>query len=50
MDHIVGSLEVDKYADLVILEQNPRTVDPETISTIKVLETWLGGVRKYQAS
>jgi predicted amidohydrolase YtcJ len=47
LDPIVGSLEVGKYADLVILEQDPRMVDPDAISAIKVLETWLGGVRKY---
>jgi predicted amidohydrolase YtcJ len=50
LDHIVGSFEVGKYADLVMLEQDPHTVDPEAISAIKVLETWLGGVRKHLGS
>jgi len=39
----IGSLEVGKYADLVILEKDPRKVKPTEISEIKVLETWLNG-------
>jgi predicted amidohydrolase YtcJ len=39
----IGSLEVGKYADLVILEEDPRKVEPTKISEIKVLETWLNG-------
>lgn len=43
MDDRVGSIEVGKYADFVILEQNPRKVDPATLGNISVLGTWLGG-------
>jgi predicted amidohydrolase YtcJ len=50
MDDIAGSLEVGKYADLAILDKNPRTVDPDTIAAIKVTETWLAGVRSYGPS
>ena len=39
----IGSLEVGKYADMVIIEEDPRKVDPTNISEIKVLETWLNG-------
>ncbi|MDH3642126.1 MAG: amidohydrolase family protein, partial [Gammaproteobacteria bacterium] len=42
-DHEVGTLEVGKFADLVVLEQDPRAVDPHDIGAIKVLETWVGG-------
>jgi hypothetical protein len=49
MDDRVGSLEVGKWADLVILERNPRTVDPARIPQIKVLGTWLSGKSAYVA-
>lgn len=42
-DNIVGSLEVGKQADLVILEKNPRTTPPADIRNIKVKETWIDG-------
>jgi predicted amidohydrolase YtcJ len=44
----IGSLEAGKYADLVILEEDPRKVEPTEISEIKVLETWLNGERVYK--
>lgn len=44
----IGSLEVGKYADMVILEEDPRKVKPTNISEIKVLETWLNGKKVYQ--
>lgn len=34
-----GSIEVGKLADLVILSGDPTAVDPETIDTLKVVET-----------
>ena len=46
-DDKIGSLEVGKQADLVILDQNPRTTAPEKIADIQVLETWIDG--KWQA-
>lgn len=42
-DHEVGSLEVDKFADFVVLDADPRTVEPDQLSQIKVLETWVNG-------
>ncbi|OZA76321.1 amidohydrolase [Polynucleobacter sp. 39-46-10] len=42
-DNIVGSLEVGKQADLVILEKNPRKTPPAEIRNIKVKETWIDG-------
>lgn len=38
-DNIVGSLEVGKQADLVILEKNPRQTVPADIRNIKVKGT-----------
>lgn len=48
-EHEVGSLEVGKYADMVILDADPRTVEPDMIKSIKVLETWMGGNKVYAA-
>ena len=47
-EHEVGSLEAGKLADLVILDKDPRTVDPDTISDIKVLETWMDGKQVFK--
>jgi len=46
-DNIVGSLEVGKQADLVVLAKNPRNTPPAEIRNIKVKETWIDG--KQQA-
>lgn len=42
-DDKVGSLEVGKQADLVILEKNPRLTNPDEIRNIKVKGTWIDG-------
>ena len=42
-DNIVGSLEVGKQADLVVLEKNPRTTPPADIRNIKVMGTYVDG-------
>ena len=44
-----GSLEVGKLADLVILDQNPLTVDAMTLKDIKVVETIKEGKTVYSA-
>jgi predicted amidohydrolase YtcJ len=43
-----GSLEPGKLADLVILEHDPRAVEPETIASIAVLGTVVGGTFAYE--
>jgi len=43
----IGSLEKGKEADITILEDNPYKVDPDTISKIKVSETWVAGQKKF---
>jgi predicted amidohydrolase YtcJ len=47
MDHAVGTLEVGKYADLVVLEEDPMKVDPTRLSQIKVRETWVEGEKRF---
>ena len=42
-DHEVGSLESGKFADFVVLEEDPTAIEPERLSQIRVLETWVGG-------
>lgn len=44
-----GTLEPGKLADLVILSDNPLTVDPMAIKDIKVVETLKEGVSIYRA-
>jgi hypothetical protein len=45
-DDKIGSLEVGKQADMVILDQNPRKSAPEKIASIKVRETWIDGKKQ----
>ena len=47
-DDVVGSLEVGKYADLVVLSTDPRTVRPEQIADLDVRATYLAGRQVYQ--
>lgn len=45
----LGSLEPGKLADFVILEEDPRAVEPTAISDIAVSETWMDGVQRFSA-
>ncbi len=49
MDHVCGSLEVGKAADMVVLEKDPTVVPAEQIHAIKVMETWIDGQAGYTA-
>ena len=43
MDDKIGSIKVDKYADFVILAENPFEVSIEKIKDIQILETIVNG-------
>ncbi|WP_309067071.1 amidohydrolase [Microbacterium sp.] len=45
----LGSLEVGKCADFAVLSDDPLSVDPEEISSIRVLQTWIDGERRFSA-
>jgi predicted amidohydrolase YtcJ len=46
-DDIIGSLEVGKYADMVMLSADPRAVPPEDIADLEVRATFLAGKQVY---
>ncbi len=46
-DDITGSIEVGKFADLVLLEDDPTSVDPTAIGRISVSETLLAGQPRF---
>ena len=48
-DKITGSLEAGKRADLIVLDRDILTIDPETIDATKVLATYLDGCLVYSA-
>ena len=45
LDDKVGSLEVGKLADITILSENPRKIDPNNLDQIQVIETYREGRR-----
>lgn len=46
-EHEIGSLEVGKLADMVIISSDPRSVEPDAIKDIKIIETWVNGEPVY---
>lgn len=43
MDHVIGSLDVGKFADFAVLDQDPLTIEPMALRDIPVRATVLGG-------
>ena len=47
-EHEVGSLDVGKRADMVVLSHDPTAVDPAYIREIVVQQTYVDGERLYE--
>lgn len=47
MEDMIGSLKPDKFADLIVLSDNPLTVHPDSLMELKVLLTMVGGCVEY---
>ena len=48
MEDRLGSIEVGKYADLVVFEENFFEIEPHTIHSVKVHETIMDGITRYR--
>jgi len=44
LDHLVGSIDVGKFADFAVLDDDPLTVPPEALKDVGVHATVLGGI------
>jgi len=49
-ERVLGSLTPGKYADFVVLDQDIMRCPPELLLRTKVLQTWVGGTRVYDAA
>jgi predicted amidohydrolase YtcJ len=48
LDDVLGTLEVGKYADLVVLSDDLRTIEPQRIAHARVELTMVGGEIVYR--
>lgn len=47
MEDQVGSLKAGKLADMIILSDNPLTIDPDLLKDLVVVMTMVGGRVEY---
>jgi predicted amidohydrolase YtcJ len=47
---VIGSIQVDKLADVIVITGDPLTLPPEDIKNIRVLMTMVGGRTEYCAA
>ncbi|HZF86435.1 MAG TPA: amidohydrolase family protein, partial [Burkholderiaceae bacterium] len=43
MDHLVGSVEIGKFADFCVLDEDPLAVAPERLKDVGIAGTVIGG-------
>jgi predicted amidohydrolase YtcJ len=43
MDDVIGSIEIGKFADFAVLDEDPHDVPPERLGQLRVWGTILGG-------
>jgi predicted amidohydrolase YtcJ len=44
----IGSLEPGKWADFILIDRDPSAVDPQSVATTQVSETWVAGKKVWQ--
>jgi predicted amidohydrolase YtcJ len=49
-EEVIGTLEVGKYADLIVLSGDPTAVEPDTLKDLQVWMTMVGGEVAYCAA
>ncbi|ASK64381.1 metal-dependent hydrolase [Virgibacillus phasianinus] len=47
-EHEKGSLEAGQQADLILLSEHPKEMQPSELNSIEVVETWSRGERVFQ--
>lgn len=50
MEDMIGSIEIGKMADLVVLEKNLFDIKPEEIADTEVVYTMMNGKLTYDAT
>jgi len=49
-DKVTGSIEVGKFADLIVLDRDLRAISPDELARIKVLLTMVGGREVWRSA
>ncbi|HVQ89280.1 MAG TPA: amidohydrolase [Actinomycetes bacterium] len=49
LDHVTGTIEPGKYADLAVFDRNPFAGPPEEIHAARATSTWIEGERVFTA-
>lgn len=48
-EHSLGTLDVGKLADFVVVDRDPFTVEEKELKDVRILETYIGGKKVYTA-